>query len=197
MHLLSWSVSFVVVVVSTAYYRLSALSLLPMQYALSAMFLYMLERNERVWYLTRSLGRGVLKELLEYEQGASLANQLNQDLRDIISYTAHDMKSPCTALQLGLDDLRQLLQRPIRTDRDGGKGESAFQSLVSEATQLIQNLRSTLAFMVMTNNRSMDFAKINRGLKLEPVPDPVDMKLILQWAINCVNWSDEGTIKVE
>lgn len=191
LHVLSWVIAFVVVVVSTVYYRLSALALLPMQYTLSAIMLYMLERNARVWYLARSMGRGVLKELLEYQQGSNLANQLNQDLRDIISNTAHDMKSPCTAMQLGLDDLRQLLFRPIPEQTD----DKVFQDMLSETSQLIQNLRSTLAFMVMTNNRSMDVAKINIGLKLEPVHDAVDMKQMLRWAITCVNWSDEARLR--
>lgn len=184
LYVLSWTTSLVVMIIAITLYSLSeTMALVPLQYTLTALYLYHVERRSRRLYLMRGLGRSVLKKLMDEEETNSVSVQLSRELRDIIAYTAYDMKSPCNALQLGLDAFRSLAE-----------GEYAAYS--REAGQLLHNLNSTLAFMVMTNNRSMDFAKIHKGHSLVPAFEVLDIGAQLNWAISCVNWQGEDVVRL-
>ena len=47
---------------------------------------------------------------LRFSQAHNLSAQLSHELREIISCAAHDMKSPCTAMQLGLNYLKKIVE---------------------------------------------------------------------------------------
>lgn len=181
---LSWAASFIVIIITITLYSLSeSMALVPMQYALTALYLYHAERRSRRMYLMRGLGRTVMKKLTDEEEANSVSVQLSRELRDIIAYTAYDMKSPCNALQLGLDAFKSI-------------AEGDYESYSRESGPLLHNLDSTLAFMVMTNNRSMDFAKIHKGHNLVPSFEVLDIGVQLDWAIGCVNWNGEIAVKL-
>ena len=181
--------SLAIVIFTIAWYDFSSsMGLLPVLYILIYILLYCYERRYRELFLLRIVGREVLKDIDEYTTKKVIMAQLSKELMDIIECTAHDMKSPCTAMQLGLDALKDQLRRPV--------AKEIFEKVHTDSCQLVHNLNSTLAYMIMQNNRSMDFAKINRGLKLVPVLDSIPLRHVLEWAVHCVNWQSDETVKL-
>jgi CheY-like chemotaxis protein len=61
-----------------------------------------------------------------------------------------------------------------------------YNSFLSEMKSHVKNIRNTNAFMLMSINRTMDYTKASRGLKLIPLMGTIDLWETLSLPLNCM-----------
>jgi CheY-like chemotaxis protein len=61
-----------------------------------------------------------------------------------------------------------------------------YSSFLSEMKNHMKGIRNTNAFMLMSINRTMDYTKASRGLKLVPSMDTIDLLETLTLPLNCM-----------
>jgi signal transduction histidine kinase/CheY-like chemotaxis protein len=71
------------------------------------------------------------------------------------------------------------------------RGESAegyydINTYLGHINSCVQNLRDTNAFMLMTINRCIDYAKATKGVKLVPKQETIDLLDTMQLPLNCL-----------
>ena len=153
----------------------------------SAFVLYEIEFDQRHQFLLWRKNKVMYKQTIEMKFEQNISTNLSEELRNIISNTAHDMKSPCTGVMLGLESLASSLQKTTREN---------FHANRKPHMEIIHYMNSTIAFMMMSINRSMDFTKIQGKLELTPVYENIELAATLHWAIDCVTWQNETSIKL-
>jgi CheY-like chemotaxis protein len=61
-----------------------------------------------------------------------------------------------------------------------------YNNFLSEMKSHVKNIRNTNAFMLMSINRTMDYTKASRGLKLIPLMGTIDLLETLSLPLNCM-----------
>ena len=166
-----------------------SMGLLLILYILIFLMLYTLERRNRELFLFYLHTKTVLDAIAERNRNKAEKARIASEFVHTMQSTALEMKSSCTAMKLGLDSLQhQICQSPL-TPTD-------FNDIHHNSLELVRNLHSTQAYSTMQNNRSMDFIKVHSGLNLIPVLETVILKHEIEWAISCVNWQNDDTIRL-
>ena len=135
-------------------------------YSISALLLYENEHTNRSMFLLWRKNKNDYKINIEREHQQNISINLSEELRNIISNTAHDMKSPCTGVLLGLESLETSIKKTTLEN---------YTTNQKPHLELIRYMHSTIAFMMMSINRSMDFTKIQGKLLLKPTPESIEI----------------------
>jgi signal transduction histidine kinase len=110
-----------------------------------------------------------------------VANSISLELQGTISNSAHDMRSPCTALSLGIESL---LKTMVSHHLKNPSAENNHNLI------LLRGMSQTLAFMGMSINRAMDFGKSAFGIELKPTIRPLNAMANIKQIVEFVSWDD-------
>jgi CheY-like chemotaxis protein len=100
-----------------------------------------------------------------------IAMRVTAELQGTIANLAHDVKSPCTALTLGIESIYQSLlleqnHRPSKANSDN--------------LEIIKEMFKILSLMESSTNRVKDFSKVTCGLGLVPTLSPLNIVSCIQ-----------------
>ena len=104
----------------------------------------------------------------------------NATLKDAIANAAHDLKTPLQSFTMGLEAMESLLR-----DLSASYGNSV-DSHVQAGLGTITALSVTSSLMSMAINRSTDYSRLSRGIKLRPEREPVFVSDAVSWAVKCM-----------
>ncbi|CAE7412855.1 dhkJ [Symbiodinium microadriaticum] len=134
----------------------------------------------RCFIAKENLHSSVLVTLrLEHEK--KLAEVSKKEMQYVMGNVAHDLKTPMQAICLGIDDIGRLSKPDDITTVD-----TRSDDVLSEIHGMLQILRDTSNFMVLSINRAVDFTKTSSGVELKPNIESVDIPEILEWTVNCM-----------
>ena len=118
----------------------------------------------------------VLAAAIQYERDQAMT--VNDELRCTIANSAHDLKSPTTALALALQLLIEKHQEATVRGAGGGRGHAGV--LRGETLETLWDLYFTSLTISMIINRSTDYCKVVANIGLTPIMVPVNLRDCLQ-----------------
>ena len=157
-------------------------------YAIVLTLMYENEHVNRSMFLLWRKNKNDYKTNIETKYEQHISVNLSEELRNIISNTAHDMKSPCTGVLLGLESLDTGIKKTSLEN---------YEINQKPHLELIRYMHSTIAFMMMSINRSMDFTKIQGKIELKSTPENIEIMDTINWAIECILGQNETNIELK
>ena len=125
------------------------------------------------------------KEIKKAEADQERERHLRSELQENIANSAHDIKSPTTALSLAVESLLDAL------DNNNPITELGRQQLV----ETLHGMAFTINALTMIINRSVDASKSTSGSFRGHIPNdvPVDLNQIMDGVMAFSQWQAEGT----
>ena len=158
-----------------------------------------------------------LQPLMSFTSAISMLEQFTQELEQACYGTISHSISNCgnsstsqrcpSMIGVGLSMSASFLNIPLM-DNDGSTTAASsanrcsltreqIELFVANVKECVFNLNDTNAFMLMTINRCIDYAKAAKGLKLIPKYETIDLWEALQMPLNCMrNIQDKVTIEL-
>ena len=120
----------------------------------------------------------------------AIAVKVSNELCAVVGHTAHDLKSPFTAMVLAVEALKSQLIRYAGIDPATITDDIRREQVNSNLT-IIRNISKSLQYMEMSTSRSLDYARITSHLEMTPSCSHVNIHRTLQRAVEAVTW--QGT----
>ena len=95
-------------------------------------------------------------------------------------------EQPLSSFMQGLDLMMELVSDFEEKLSPGLLRSEVYGTFLSEMKANMKSIRNTNAFMMMSINRTMDYTKASRGLKLVPHMDTIDLLETLSLPLNCM-----------
>jgi two-component system, sensor histidine kinase len=122
-----------------------------------------------------------LDRLAHLQNQNSFQTKKCEEMKALLGNVAHDLKSPLQSFQLELESLTQ----GICTEES--RGHSPLQQ--EQALESISLLRSSVDFMLVMINRTLDYTKTASGMKLSFLNQTMDLHEAMVWVRQLCNRS--------
>ena len=105
------------------------------------------------------------------------------------------------AFSMELSSLEETLLS-IQSDLDTSGNTKTDQDSKLILTDIISccksvlTLKDTCCFMNATINRCLDYSKATAGLALSPVNSTINLRDAIDWAVSCINRTQEGKVRI-
>ena len=117
----------------------------------------------------------------------AIAVKVTNELCAVVGHTAHDLKSPFTAMVLAVEALKSQLIRFGNMDSSTVTDDVRREQIESNLT-IIRKISKSLQYMEMSTSRSLDYARITSHLEMTPSCSHVNILTTVQRAVEAVTW---------
>ena len=136
-------------------------------------------------------------KILDLDNKAHLAIREQDMLRHIMGNVAHDMKTPLHSIIAELDGVRESVDEACKDAAEPGADASSVLGRLQSATHnTLDVVDSMTQFLVMSINRSQDYAKLTSNVALKPKLETVSIPDVLRFVTKCMAHQNNGRIIV-
>lgn len=124
-------------------------------------------------------------------------NAKSMEMRHLIANVAHDLKTPLSSFMVGVDIIMQVLSSFEEKSNTNSLTADDLHTSLNSIRDYVSDIHNTNAFMVMTINRVLDYAKATKGMKLVPKYETIDLLETINMPIQCMkNVQDKVSIEL-
>jgi signal transduction histidine kinase len=136
-------------------------------------------------------------KILDLNNKAHLAAKEQDMLRHIMGNVAHDMKTPLHSIFAELEGVRDAVNVACK-DAAVPRADvsSVLGRLQSTTDGTLDVIESMTQFLVMSINRSQDYAKLTSNIALKPKLETVSVPDVLRFVTKCMAHQNNGRIIV-
>jgi K+-sensing histidine kinase KdpD len=132
-------------------------------------------------------------KILDLSNQAHLAMKEQEMLRHIMGNVAHDMKTPLHSIFAELEGVRDAVDEACTAAAAPNADASTVLGHLLTTTNVTLDVVETMTqFLLMSINRSQDYAKLTTNVALKPALETVSMPDVLRFVTKCMSHQNNG-----